>query len=168
LPGEDARSIVVNDCLGCHDEPLLLQQRLTAKQWAAVVKKMLGWGAPTEPENVEPLVAYLAAHYGPDAGPYRVPEIDLARVEAAFAPLPDGKFANGNVKKGRLLYAESCASCHGVDGHGSPTGMSLADRPLLWHAAEIAAIVKKGRGRMPKFPISDAQIAAIVAFMRTL
>jgi hypothetical protein len=159
---------VVNDCLQCHDEPMLQQQRLTAKQWAAVIKKMIGWGAPTEPENVEALVAYLAAHYGPDAGLYVTPELDAARAAAAFAPLPDGKFADGNVKKGRMLYAQACASCHGADAHGSPTGMNLADRPLLWRAPEIAAIVKKGRGRMPAFPLGDAQIAGLIAYLRTL
>ena len=32
-------------CLACHAADLVCQQRLTEKQWAASVNKMIGWGA---------------------------------------------------------------------------------------------------------------------------
>src|SRR5439155_19316512 len=41
-------TILRGDCLGCHTENLLRQQRLTGAQWAKVIDKMHKWGAPTE------------------------------------------------------------------------------------------------------------------------
>jgi mono/diheme cytochrome c family protein len=161
-------ALVINNCLACHAEEMLQQQRLTAKQWAAVVKKMQGWGAPIEPENVEALVRKLSAAYGPDAGAWKPASIDAAKASAALAPLPDGKWKRGRPDKGKALYAVACLSCHGADGHGSPTGVNLADRPLLWRGDELARVVRKGRGRMPSFPLADGDIASLLVFLRTL
>jgi mono/diheme cytochrome c family protein len=165
----DERALVVNDCLQCHTDELLAQQRLSAKQWAAVVKKMIGWGAPVEPENVDALVGYLAARYATSSPPYVVPGIDAATAEASLAPQPDGKLGGGDAKRGKSLYQTACAGCHGADGRGSPTGINLADRPALWRAADFAAVVRAGRGRMPAFATLDRRaLAAILAYLRTL
>ena len=166
---EPTNALVVNNCLQCHSDEMLAQQRLTPKQWAAVVKKMIGWGAPVEPENVEPLVAWLAAHYNLEQPAYVPPRLTTADAEAAFGPLPDGPYKGGSQKKGKALYAQACASCHGADGHGSPTGMNLADRLLSWRAAEFVQPVRVGRGRMPAFStLSRADFAALLAYVRTL
>jgi mono/diheme cytochrome c family protein len=163
-----ADPLVVDNCLACHGEELLRQQRITAKQWAAVVKKMIGWGAPVEPENVERLVTRLAGQYSLDAPQFDIPRIDLKTAESSWAPQPDGPLGGGNVQRGQTLYGFACAQCHAPDGHGSERGVNLADRPLLYRAAELAAIVRKGRGRMPAFPLSNAELAAILAYLRTL
>jgi mono/diheme cytochrome c family protein len=160
--------LVTNNCLQCHDAELLTQQRLTAKQWAAVVKKMQGWGAPIEPENVNALVSELAGKYGSDGAEHVFRRIDMAQALASFDPQPDGKLGGGDARKGRRLYELACAACHGKDAHGSPTGMNLADRPMLFRAADFAAITRTGRGRMPSFPLQRAEIAAILAYLRTL
>jgi mono/diheme cytochrome c family protein len=160
--------LVVNNCLACHAEALLLQQRLTLKQWAAVVKKMQGWGAPIEPEHVDALVTHLATRYASTAR-YQPAVVDARRAAAALAPLPDGPFKAGDAKKGQAAYGVACAGCHGADGHGSATGVNLSDRPLLWRAAEFAAITRAGRGRMPAFTtLSDADLAGILVYLRTL
>jgi mono/diheme cytochrome c family protein len=162
----DPDPLVVNNCLQCHEEELLAQQRLTDKQWTAVVKKMQGWGAPIEPENFDALVKILAATYGKDE--WKPARVEASAVAALFAPLPDGKLAHGNLDQGRLLYAKACLQCHGADGHGSPTGMNLADRPLLSRAADFARAVRKGRGRMPSFPFGNGELAALLAYLRSL
>jgi mono/diheme cytochrome c family protein len=162
------QSILVNDCLACHAKELLEQQRLTPKQWAAVVKKMQGWGSLVEPSQVEPLVAFLSARYGLSASPFVPPTVDAARAADAIAPLPDGPLGGGDGKKGAATYKEACASCHGAGGHGSATGVTLADRPGLWRGAEFAVAVRTGRGRMPAFPTyTDADIASILAYLRS-
>jgi mono/diheme cytochrome c family protein len=164
-----AREVVTNNCLMCHTDEILAQQRLTQKQWAAVVKKMVGWGAPVEPENVDVLVQYLAARYGTAAPPYQVPTLDIKKANAAFLPEPDGPLRGGDPSKGKQLYATACASCHGADGHGSPTGTNLADRSLLWHAGAFGEIVRTGRGRMPAFvQLGRPQVASILAYLRAL
>jgi mono/diheme cytochrome c family protein len=162
-----AQGVIVNDCLACHVEELLVQQRLTATQWAAVVKKMQGWGSLVEPSNAELLGAFLSARYGVDAPPYDVPTVSASAAAEALAPLPDGPFAGGETTKGEALYKEACASCHGADARGTATGTKLADRPLLYRAAEFAEAIKRGRGRMPAFPLyKDPEIGALLAYLR--
>jgi mono/diheme cytochrome c family protein len=164
---EPLSPLVVNNCLMCHSEEMLEQQRLTPKQWAAVVKKMIGWGAPVEPENVEPLVAWLSAHYGPDAGPWAPRPTDTAKLAEVLAAQPDGAVAKASAARGAKMYAVACASCHGADGRGSPTGMNLIDRLVLHRPADFADVIKRGRGRMPAFatlPRSD--VAGIIVWLR--
>ncbi|HZS36703.1 MAG TPA: c-type cytochrome [Polyangia bacterium] len=166
---EPAKELIANNCLSCHSEELLAQQRLTAKQWAAAVKKMQGWGAPIEAEHVEALVAYLAEHFGPNTPRFQPAPLDAAAAAAALAPLPDGKFKGGSAAKGKSLYQTACLSCHGADAHGSPTGMNLADRPLLRRAPEFAAVTRAGKGRMPAFAtLSNADVASLLAYLRGL
>ena len=55
-------------CLQCHSASMAIQQRLTDKQWAKEVDKMIGWGSAVPPEKKDELVAYLTANFGPDNG----------------------------------------------------------------------------------------------------
>ena len=167
----DPNPLVVDNCLACHTEDMLVQQRLTAKQWTAVIKKMQGWGAPIEDNHVDALVRDLATRFGLSAGKFEPPRIDAAQAEALLAPLPDGKWKGGNAKRGKMVYAKNCESCHGKDGHGTPTGVNLADRPLLYRAAEFVAPVRAGKGRMPPIGpelVKDAELASVLAYLRTL
>jgi len=53
-------------CLQCHSASMASQQRLTDKQWAKVLDKMIGWGAKVPAEEKDRLLAYLVANFGPD------------------------------------------------------------------------------------------------------
>jgi mono/diheme cytochrome c family protein len=160
--------LVQNDCLSCHTKQMLEQQRLTPKQWGAVVKKMTGWGAPVEEGTSEILVSYLAAHYGTDAGAYDPPTLTAAQAAAALAPLDDGPFANGDAARGAALYRDRCAACHGQDGRGQ-LGVVLVDRPLLKRASDLADVIRRGKGRMaPNALMSDPEVADLLAHLRGL
>ena len=50
-------------CMGCHDEHMMQQQRLTRAQWDREINKMTGWGAPLKAENREAVLTYLANKY---------------------------------------------------------------------------------------------------------
>ncbi|HEX2573811.1 MAG TPA: c-type cytochrome [Polyangia bacterium] len=167
-PGAATSPLVTNNCLGCHDESMLDQQRLTAKQWTAEVKKMQGWGAPIEPENMEKLAAYLSERYGTEEPGYEYASIGAAQAKAAIEPQPDGAFPTANLKKGGKLYVAACEKCHGTDGKGTAMGVAIADRPILWHVEDFASVIRKGRGRMPRFPLGKADIGAILAHLREL
>jgi cytochrome c553 len=159
-------SIVALDCLPCHDNLMLEQHRLTAKQWGAVVKKMQKWGSLIPPENVDSVVAYLAKRYPADGPDYTIPSVPVAEVAARFGSSPDGPFASGDVRRGESLFKESCATCHGIDAKGA-IGTALANRLILQHPAEFAATIRKGRGRMPGTPaMPDGDIAALLAHLR--
>ena len=62
-PGSDA---INNNCLACHSADMVLNQPAMSKQsWAAEVSKMINnYKAPVAPEDVGPIVEYLAALKG--------------------------------------------------------------------------------------------------------
>jgi len=50
-------------CRACHDEDLVVQQRLTRDGWVREVDKMIRWGARVMPEERAPLVDFLASRW---------------------------------------------------------------------------------------------------------
>ena len=161
--------ILRNDCLACHSEDLVRQQRLTEAQWAKNLDKMRGWGAPTEPESVEALTTYLAAAYPREAANYSPETIPADKVPALFDALPDGPFAGGDRERGKALYADRCAPCHGDDARGGEMATTLAGRHCLDRAAEFAEVVRAGRARMPgNEDTTDGEVADLLAHLRSL
>ena len=76
--------------------------------------------------------------------------------------------AGALAQKGRQLFLLNCAHCHGTDARGDEGpdlhGVTKSD-------ARIAAMIKNGiKGEMPKFgtKLSDAEVQALVAFVRSL
>lgn len=163
----EGRAIVVAGCLSCHSEHMLAQQRLTEPQWAKVVTKMVGWGANVEPTEVRPLVAYLASSYGPDAGPWEPETIGAGEALAELAATNDDPLPHGEAERGRALFTDKCSGCHGADARGG-IGIVLVDRPVLHRASDFVKTVRRGRGKMLPLPLSDAEIADVLAHLRRL
>src|SRR4051812_6672853 len=72
---ELARRSMRENCLICPPEEMVTGQKLTPAQWKTEVEKMVGWGAPVPPEQVSPLIDFLAEQYtgsGEIAPPRRV------------------------------------------------------------------------------------------------
>jgi hypothetical protein len=51
--------------LPCHQEDIIMQQRLTRVQWEREVDKMVRWGAKVDSGDRGPIVDYLLRLYGP-------------------------------------------------------------------------------------------------------
>lgn len=79
-------------------------------------------------------------------------------------------------KGGADIYKAKCIVCHGADGTGStPAGKSLKAASFKDPAvvklsdAEMIAIARKGKNKMPAYTsLTEAQIASVVAYIRTL
>jgi mono/diheme cytochrome c family protein len=78
---------------------------------------------------------------------------------------------------GAAVYKAKCAMCHGADGSGmTPMGKSMKLRDLRspevqkQSDAELIKVTADGKGKMPAYKgkLTDAEIAAVVAHMRTL
>lgn len=78
---------------------------------------------------------------------------------------------------GADIYKSKCAPCHSADGTAAtPAGKALKAAsfkdPTIVKTpdAQLIAIVKSGRNKMPSFngKLSDDQIKAAVAYLRTL
>jgi cytochrome c oxidase cbb3-type subunit 3 len=167
-PSADGKAIVAGACLSCHTEELLAQQRLPKEKWAATVKKMTTWGANLDSPDTEALVTYLAAAYGPDAGPWEPASISAEAARRALAPEDDGVFAGGDVTRGRDRFVQRCAACHGMNARGA-IGVNLVERPILYRAQYVASTVREGRGKMTPLPrTTDQEIGDILAYLRSL
>ncbi|HKW65173.1 MAG TPA: c-type cytochrome [Candidatus Acidoferrum sp.] len=74
------------------------------------------------------------------------------------------------MQNGQSLFATQCAFCHGRDAAGGETGPDLTSSELVEkdvNGNEIGPVVRSGRidKGMPPFNLSDADLAAIVAFI---
>jgi cytochrome c oxidase cbb3-type subunit III len=74
------------------------------------------------------------------------------------------------IDRGRALYGVNCQFCHGSDARGGEGGPNLLRAELVLNDQNgelITPVVQNGRidQGMPKFPMSNAQVADIAAFL---
>lgn len=148
-----ARQTFENNCLICHAEEMTTRQRLTPTQWKTEVEKMIGWGAPVPPEEVDRLTAWLASEFSsakplppapiqPAAPLMALEHPILAQSPLQAVPVPE---------RSPELFARHCATCHGADGRGADLGPNLVERPILLRPDDWSELVRDGRRRMPGF-----------------
>lgn len=87
-----------------------------------------------------------------------------------------GKVGAADFERGKSLFAEKCAICHGSDGKGNgPAAASLSPSPpdftrtSFWEKtsdAKITDTIENGHGPMPAFRISSSDIMAIIGYMK--
>jgi mono/diheme cytochrome c family protein len=73
-----------------------------------------------------------------------------------------------------VAWSRNCASCHGTYGAGDgPQGRMTGARDLTtveWQSSvtdeAIAQAIRKGRGRMPAFPLPDSTVTSLVHLVR--
>jgi mono/diheme cytochrome c family protein len=130
--------------------------------------QMPAWGAQAgglKAAEIQSLVEYLKA--GNSAREY---EKDAA--SSAPTSLP-----RGDAGRGRALFAQNCAGCHGPAGHAG-VAPEISNPAFLAAASDafIAATIRNGRRAtaMPAFQkpgatgLSDAEIADLIAHLRSL
>lgn len=156
-------------CLSCHSAELIQATRIGAAGWTAEMTKMRNWGALVEERTSGPLAAWFAQRY-PAAEPAPAPAmISASEAVAAVAPQREKRPLRGDRPAGAALYAKSCASCHGAAAEGLGGGPVLIEAPALYQRTRFAALVRKGKGRMPASEgMGDAEINNLLVFLRTL
>lgn len=94
--------------------------------------------------------------------------------------------AGGSVDKGKALFAQQCASCHGAGGKGdapaaaalNPKPRNLTDKTYMTalNDQHLVDVIKKGGpavGKSPLMPamgaaLKDGDIQDVIAFIRSL
>jgi len=76
------------------------------------------------------------------------------------------------IDRGKAIYGVQCAFCHGSDARGGEGGPNLLRSGLVLNDQKgelIAPVVQNGRidAGMPKFPLTNAQIEDIAAFVHS-
>lgn len=79
--------------------------------------------------------------------------------------------ATADAAAGKALFQQSCGFCHGMDARGA-SGPDLIRSTLVNHDVDgnlIGEVVHNGRlpKGMPAFPLPDAQVRQIAAFLHT-
>jgi cytochrome c oxidase cbb3-type subunit 3 len=147
-----ARQAVRDNCLICHSEQMVVNQRLTPPQWKAEVEKMVGWGAPVPREHVQPLIAYLAREYGAHAPPAPLERMSYDEAtRLGPPPATAAVLARGDAGRGGALFAKNCAACHGTKAQGADLGQNLVERPVLLQPDAFDRAIEHGLRRMPAF-----------------
>jgi competence protein ComEA len=67
LPPGAAKDTVIKVCTACHGPARFRRLRLAAGNWSDTVDDMVDRGAQATPEQIEAIVAYLAANFGPES-----------------------------------------------------------------------------------------------------
>ena len=66
LPEGDARNLILQGCVQCHELRNTVSQRKTAAGWRRTVGEMIWRGAPLGADETETIIKYLAVSFGPD------------------------------------------------------------------------------------------------------
>jgi cytochrome c oxidase cbb3-type subunit 3 len=74
-----------------------------------------------------------------------------------------------------ITWRQQCTNCHGATGRGDGQMGPMVSAPDLtrgdWQArvtdAELAALIKTGKNRMPKFDLPDPVVQGLVARVRS-
>lgn len=78
----------------------------------------------------------------------------------------------GDPFRGRELYQQHCATCHGSDGRGAQLGVPDFSRGqgLMINDLQLVETLKIGKGIMPAYQgmLSDQQLGDTVSYIRTL
>jgi mono/diheme cytochrome c family protein len=106
---------------------------------------------------------------------------EQARIQSGqqAAPDPKGDAPAGSSRPNALIevaWQQNCASCHGPMGHGDgPSGPMVKASDLTreeWQAKvtddEMIALIRTGKGSMPKFDLPEPVVRGLVARIRAL
>jgi cytochrome c551 len=91
----------------------------------------------------------------------------LARLALAepSAPRTSGEVVLGDQYRGQVVYAQSCAGCHGETGEGG-VGPILQGNPISLAAAQVRIL--KGGGTMPAQLVDGQKLEDVLAYLATI
>jgi mono/diheme cytochrome c family protein len=98
LPPGEGRDLVAVACTQCHGLNTIVQIRDGAAGWRQFVNYMIMKGAQVSDREVDTVVQYLTANFGPNS------PLAAGATPAALAPLPSGP--------GKELVEARCVTCH--------------------------------------------------------
>jgi cytochrome c5 len=65
MPDGPGKAVIQRACAGCHSLKVVTSKRARHDEWAALVDQMVSKGAEVSDDDIEVVVQYLTAHYGP-------------------------------------------------------------------------------------------------------
>jgi mono/diheme cytochrome c family protein len=139
FPAGAGRDIVAAACTQCHQAGPIIQLRMGEAAWRQRVYNMILRGAQIGPDEIDDVVKYLAANFGPG--------VPIPGPATPSVTLPD--------RPGADLVAGACGICHGVD-----RVIAVARPGRQWQAI-VDRMVAMGA------PIDAGQAKQIIAYLET-
>jgi cytochrome c553 len=134
LPDGKGKDVVVNACSSCHSLDRITALRLSEEGWRNTLRQMTENGASLNPEDINPILAYLVANFGAPAtgnaaaavpAPATIPA-PVAKEKAAVASVAAGDSSRVSFNRDiRPIMSGTCFRCHGPDVSSRMAGMRL-------------------------------------------
>ncbi len=150
-------------------EPMV--KRFTLLTMALMVIALFALGCAYQPDVPPTPIPTLAPATMPPAPPTQ----PAASAEATAGPAPEGGTAGANdlVTAGSQVFEQTCAVCHNLNTETKvgPGLAGLFDRQQLPNGnpvseANLKEWIVTGGGAMPGLPLTDEQLAGVVAFLQ--
>ncbi len=159
LPDGEGKELVADYCTRCHSSERIRQVIVDGEGgderfWRALVGQMMRvFNAPIASHDIDPIVAYLAKHFGPSAG-------DRVAGNDVLGPDPDDELDSFLPDdEGKTLIILYCTTCH--------------------HASEVRQNISKRAGRDRSYwntlvrrmittwnaPIADEDVEPIITYL---
>ena len=125
---------------------------------------MAGWDGVLTPEQIAGVVQLVERWDELQASGVELPQIEVAPIDMS----PEA------IARGQQLFSIACSQCHGADGYGTRMAPALNSQQFLSQTSDAAIqqIIAQGVPGtvMPAWGgrLSEADIAAIVAYLRSL
>jgi mono/diheme cytochrome c family protein len=111
---------------------------------------------------VVPAVLFVAV----SAVTFTLAQLHPAKAEEEAAPEGRVVIVVGDTDRGRALFAENCATCHGEGGVGGDVGPALAGNEISLEEAQETIV--NGRGVMPAGLVEGEELDDVLAYLQTI
>jgi competence protein ComEA len=72
LPPGEGRELLLKTCVGCHQITVVTSQHRSESKWTDTIVEMRNRGANGSDEDMEQIIHYLTANFGPESAPAKV------------------------------------------------------------------------------------------------
>lgn len=145
-------------CVTCHDAQHITRTKLSRGEWEFNIKNMIERGAQIAPDEIAPILEYLATYYNRDVAP----------------PPPSAPVASAD-PTADLLNKHACVACHQLDKR--VVGPSFREVAAKYGgdsaaASTLAAKIKQGGSGVwgaapmpPNAALTDADLQRLVSWI---
>ena len=129
--------------------------------------RTLRHGALFTPPSREGSIVFPGFDGGGEWGGAAVdPETGVLYVNASDVPwIAAMRDTGSRATTGPAVYADRCASCHGLDRRGKDRAPSLVEIGTRRTTAQLEEVITRGRGFMPAAYLSPSELRAVVTFL---